>query len=159
MLDFQHNIKCLNLLIESCENTKQYSSFLNSISILQRDPSKYGLVDEYEAYMSADRYYNILQLISDPEEAIVVDCGCGEGLQQLLFQNCKKYIGIDIKSTPFVLTSNASFYLGNVKDILPRLEAEGEFRNGEVYCISVLAGMCFSDIKEAMYRFNKVINI
>ena len=159
MLDFQHNMKCLNLLVEHCKGMHQYKNLLNSLDYIQKHLDKLGLVDEYEAYMSADRYYNILQLISDPEEAIVVDCGCGEGLQQLLFQNCKRYIGIDIKSTPFVLTPNASFYLGNVKDILPRLEAEGEFKNGEVYCISVLAGMCFLDIKEAMYKYNKVINV
>ena len=158
MSDFQHENKCLNILVQHCRTQEQYGRMLNYLCTMQKDPKNFGLVGAYEAYMSTDRYYNISQLISDRETAVVVDCGCGEGLQQLLFQDCKRYIGIDIVSTPILLTDNALFYQGNVKDVLPSLEEKGVLK-GDVYCISVLAGMCFPDIREAMYKYNKVINV
>ena len=58
--------------------------------------NKYGLVELFEALMSAETYYNISKLIIFPEKTVVVDCGCNAGIQQVFFKNCYKYIGMDI---------------------------------------------------------------
>jgi len=158
MLDFQHNNRCLDILVQHCKDIKQYTSLVNCLNTLQKRLDIEGLADLYESYMSIERYDYISKLILNKENIIVVDCGCGHGWQQLLFQDCKRYIGIDIITRPFVLTDNALFYEGNVKDVIPMLKEENKL-DGEVICISVLAGMCFSDIRDTMYQFDKVINI
>ena len=155
LIDFQHNNRCLNLLVQHCKTEKQYELLVNNLNYLQNNLDKTGLVDVYEAYMSCERYYHISQLILNKKNAVVIDCGCGEGFQQLFFQDCKRYIGIDAVKTQFLLADNASFYLGDVKDILPKLNIDGD-----TYGISVLCGMCFDDVRQAMYeRFDRVINI
>ena len=122
MLDFQHNNHCLDILVQNCKDIKQYTSLVNCLNTLQNRLGIEGLVDLYESYMSIERYDYISKLILNKENIIVVDCGCGHGWQQLLFQDCKRYIGIDIITRPFVLTDNALFYEGNVKDVIPMLK-------------------------------------
>ena len=158
MLDFQHNNYCLDILVQHCKDIKQYISLDNCLSILQQRLDKEGLVDIYESYMSVERYYHISKLILNKENIIVIDCGCGHAWQQLLFQDCKRYIGIDLTTRPFVLTDNALFCEGNVKDVIPMLKEENKL-DGEVICISVLGGMYNKDIRDTMYKFNRVINI
>lgn len=158
MLDFQHNNHCLNLMVQNCKTVEQYTLLVQHLNELNNRLDQEGLVDVYEAYMSVDRYYTISKLILNKEDIIVVDCGCGHGLQQLFFQDCKRYIGIDVTTFPIMLTDNCTFIKGNVKDVIPRLKEEGRL-DGEVICISVLAGMCFPEIRDTMYQFDRVINI
>lgn len=80
-------------------NSQEYSIYANFMDKIKNNLEEYGLVSPYEAIMSAERYYNISKLITFPEETIVVDCGCGEGIQQVFFKHCKKYIGIDVLNT------------------------------------------------------------
>lgn len=158
MFDFQHESKCMDILIQHCKDFKQYHSLLNSLKTVENKLEDHGLVDPYEAYMNIERYYHISQLILNKPNVIVIDCGCGIGFQQLLFQDCKRYIGIDLQNNAFVLTDNALFCMGSVDKVIPQLREENKLE-GEVYCISVMAGMCFEDIRNTMYQFNKVINI
>lgn len=153
---FIHN--CENLIIQATEG-KEYFKLLKFLEQVDEDIEKHGLENKYglcesaEAFMSAEAYYNISKLISFPEETIVVDCGCGEALQQLFFKNCKKYIGIDLKDTQARLCDNAEFIHGDIVKILPDLELKDKSIG-----ISVLCAMCFEDVNKAMKeKFNKLI--
>ena len=146
----KHAYSCENLVIQQMNNKEYslYEKFMDKINeSIKKDglDTKYGLVSPHEAIMSAQTYYNISKLITFPEETIVVDCGCGEGIQQVFFKHCKKYIGIDWKDTQEVICDNAEFIVGDVADVLPKLEL-----NGRNIGISVLCGMCFERVNKAM---------
>lgn len=140
----EHYYLCMDLVVQQM-NSQEYSIYANFMDKIKNNLDEYGLVSPYEAIMSAERYYNISKLITFPEETIVVDCGCGEGIQQVFFKHCKKYIGIDVLNTQEKICSNAEFILGDIRDVLPKLELKG--RN---IGISVLCGMCFEGVNKAM---------
>lgn len=114
--------------------------------------NKYGVVEVAEAELSAHTYYSISQSICRLEDKIIVDCGCGQGLQQVFFKNAKKYIGIDTQNTFFKICDNSEFIQGEIEEILPTLDLKDSIG------ISVLCAMCFPTVNEAMKKyFNELV--
>ena len=107
------------------------------------NPDKYGLVDVTEAFMSIPTYKAIRDCVIS-KHSTIVDCGCGTGLQQLLFHDMN-YIGIDCFNNYFEITGN--FEHGLIEDILPTLELDSQ-----VYLISVFCGKYFNNVKEVMIK-------
>ena len=140
----------LNLLDE-----QEHIRFDNFCELIVRNPDKYGVVELYESMVSIPTYKTIRDLITFPEETIVVDCGCGNGFQQIIFKDCYKYIGIDLFNHYSKICSNAQFIQGDVCEILPNLEFK---ENKTVFGISVLCGMCFMNVNKAMRdKFERII--
>lgn len=148
--------KCRLLLEDACNTQEEYLNLLDAFQFINETPDDYGVVSLQEAMMSAETYHNIRKLILFPKETIVVDCGCGNALQQVFFNDCYKYIGIDSVDNFFSISENAILLKGTVEEILPKIDDEGKRLVG----VSVLCGMCFENVKDAMFKkFTKVINI
>lgn len=147
---------CEFLLKNACLSKEEYHNLEDALFEINEKPFEYGVVSLQEAYMSAETYSNIRKLISFPKDTIIVDCGCGNALHQVFFNDCYKYIGIDSADNFFQISKNAILYKGLVEDILPEICDEGKRLIG----ISVLCGMCFDGVRDAMYKkFTKVINV
>ena len=155
MQDFQHMHQCMNILVQNCKTMAQYEQLMDKYNLVLNNLDKYGLVDIYESYMSVEQYYHISKLITRKSDTIIIDCGCGIGWQQLLFQDYKRYIGIDLQDSMIKIADNATMICGDVELEIPKLISEG--LDGEVCAISVLCGAYMTNIKKAMSVFNKVI--
>lgn len=161
MNDVQERHHAWNILVQSC-NMEEYDRLCQVIDKMEKSittdgiNNEYGLVDVYESYMSVPTYKTIRDLIHNPEETIVVDIGCGDGIQQILFKDCYKYIGLDYKN-PDKIVDNAEFIKGDITETLPKLEFE-PYKN--VYGISVLCAMCFGNVEKIMKeKFRKCVII
>ena len=125
---------------------------------INSDPFYYGLVDFTEALLSMDTYSNIRKLITFPEKTIVVDCGCGLALQQVMFQDCKGYIGIDTSIESDPMFSGCTLIKGDIGDVLNNLELG---QRNQLLGVSVMCCSCFKDdILEAFKaKFDRMITI
>lgn len=162
MNDLLERTEAYYTLIKSCKNVQdavKVSDLLDNIErCIQQEGlnNKYGIIESYEAYMNITQYKSIYDLIYNPKDTIIVDVGCGIGLQQVIFSDCYRYIGIDLHEAEKIC-DNAEIYTGSAEDILPTLKLES-YKN--VYGISVLCGICFENVAEAMKRrFRKLIII
>ena len=144
-------------LIANALNWTEYNKYQKYIEYISNNLEENSLVDTIEALMSIPEYYHISKLITTPKETIVVDCGCGHGIQQILFKDCYKYIGID--RTNFYkrekIVDNAEFIIGDIDNVLPKLEAEKGYK---LFGISVLCCSYFGS-KEFKNKFNYLVSI
>ena len=154
------------LMAKACKTEDEKRALINAYITIMQDiensagcHNKYGLVDVTEAIMSAVQYKAISKLISKPENTIIVDCGCALGLQQVFFNNCYKYIGIDISPEDcfFKICENAEYISGDITNILPSFE----FEKGYDYVgISILCGSIWSKVGKCIKEnFNKCVII
>ena len=151
--DFKQSLELIYSKVQDDE-FKELKKFLRDI---EKKPDKYGCVELYEAMVSIPTYQSIHDMLMP--DSIVVDCGCGQGIQQVLFKDCYKYIGIDIIPNFRKICDNATFIQGRVEDVLPTLDLPKlEFKSRDVYGISVLCGMCFMNVNKAMKeKFERII--
>ena len=94
MREIKRQLEIENIIVNNC-NEEEYNKYQNYTKYLQEHLEENSLVDAVEALMSIPTYYHISKLITFPKNTIVVDVGCGQAIQQILFKNCYKYIGID----------------------------------------------------------------
>ena len=145
------------LMAKACKSAEEKGKLINAYNLIQKDceksleEMKYGLVCPAEAILSATTYKNISEII--PKNNIVVDCGCHIGLQQVFFNEHKKYIGIDIRDVFIPISDNAEFICGDIIDVLPKLEVDDS-----CYGISVLCGSVWENAGKAIKeKFNHII--
>ena len=115
---------------------------------------RYGLLPG-EALLSAKTYHAIRELISFPSDTVIVDCGCCTALQQVFFNDCYKYIGIDIQPSFIKVSDNAEFIQGDIEDVLSGMV----FEEGKRYIgISVLCGSVWLNIGNTIKdKFDRVV--
>ena len=85
-----------------------------------------------EAILSLPTYKKIRELLeSRKERTIIVDCGCGWAIQQLLFKDFYKYVGIDVYKVDNekmmdnrVLQDNTVLYTSATEEILSKVVKE-----------------------------------
>lgn len=85
-----------------------------------------------EAILSLPTYKKIRELFEyKKERTIIVDCGCGWAIQQLLFKDFYKYVGIDVYKVDNekmmdnrVLQDNTVLYTAATENILDRVVKE-----------------------------------
>ena len=136
-------------------NPKEYYLFNQFCQKIDRHPEKYGVVELYEGMVSIPTYKTIRDLITFPQDTIIVDCGCGNGFQQIIFKDCYKYIGIDLFKHYTKICNNAEFIQGDICEIIPNMEFE---ENKTVFGISVLCGMCFMNVNKVMRdKFERIV--
>ena len=123
---------------------------------VRKNPAKYGLVAFEEAVMCLSKYNKIRELVSFPKETRIIDCGCGEGLQQVLFQDCRAYIGIDLNHKPKSLNPNCTFIQGNIKDVLNELTITRKDFGISVLCCSYSQDDVLDVFKQ---KFTKFVSI
>ena len=140
------------LMAKACRTWSEKRALTNAYITISKEienstgcHNKYGLVDTHEAILSARYYESISKLICRPETAIIVDCGCATGLQQVFFENCYKYIGIDLapKDCFFKICENAEYISGDLLDVLPSFEFEKHYN---YIGISVLCGSIWQNV-------------
>lgn len=163
---FQHRVhsdleeikNCYRMLYSHCSyaerrEVRAFREYMNKVGA-----ENFGLVDFAEGILCLPIYKNIWNLITMPENTIVVDCGCGCGLQQVLFKHCYKYIGIDTFNHFKKITDNAVFIQGDIAEVLPLLAEDSEHRylGVSVLCTSVFGGASMAAFKE---KFNYFISI
>lgn len=146
------------LMAKACKNHKEKNKLDSAYRLIQNDidnntidKMKYGLVCVEEAILSAKTYKLISELVN--ENDVIVDCGCGTGLQQVFFSKCKQYIGIDIQDTFIPVVDNAHFIHGDIKEVLNNLKVDENYVG-----ISVLCGSVWDEVgKSIRDKFKRVI--
>lgn len=125
---------------------------------INSDPFYYGLVDFSEALTSMDIYSNIRKLITFPEKTIVVDCGCGLALQQVIFQDCKGYVGIDLNIEGDLICSNCTLIKGDIAKVLNTLDfgQQNRLLGVSVFCCSCFKDNILTAFKE---KFDRLITV
>ena len=87
------------------------------------DGMEHGYICFEELILSLQTYKKIRELLEwKKERVVIVDCGCSYGIQQILFYDFYKYIGIDkhpaIKDEWKILQDNASIFTGSTETVL-----------------------------------------
>ena len=156
MLSYEDEIKeNYRILYSHCTNEQR--RYVNQLrKRVNIEPEWYGLVSFEEGLMSMQTYCSIRNLITFPKETIVVDCGCNLALQQVLFQDCKQYIGIDFHVMSEPMFKNSILIQGDISDILPALKLDGSVVGVSVLCCSYFKGDVLKVFKE---KFDKLITI
>ena len=113
--DLKQHHQNMFLLKSACRDFHQECMLEDYIDQLEHEDEFF---DEMELFLSMERYWHISQLIIQPEYTIIVDCGCGAGIQQLFFQNCKMYIGVDSAFKGRKLADNAVLLKDTVENHL-----------------------------------------
>lgn len=152
MREIKRQLEIENIIVNAC-NEEEYNRYQNYITYLQEHLEENSLVDVAEALMSIPTYYHISKLITFPEKTIVVDVGCGQGIQQVVFKDCYKYIGIDCCNHDMArIIDNAEFIFGDMNEVLPKIKEEQGY---ELFGVSVLCCTCFGseEFKKKFHRF------
>ena len=156
MNEIKRQLEIENIIVNNC-NEEEYNKYQNYITYLQEHLEENSLVDVAEALMSIPTYYHISKLITFPEKTIVVDVGCGQAIQQILFKNCYKYIGIDnFNYNNQKIVNNVEFMFGNMNKILPTIHEEE--KGYDLFGVSVLCCSYFG-LEEFKKKFNRFVSI
>jgi hypothetical protein len=152
-MDFCEHEENLYLAASACKSGEEKHRLDMALYEIDKEDS-YGLLPG-EALLSAKTYHAIRELISFPSDTVIVDCGCCTALQQVFFNDCYKYIGIDIRPSFIKISDNAEFIHGDILEVLPNMV----FEEGKRYIgISVLCGSVWSNIgKVIKEKFDKVV--
>jgi SAM-dependent methyltransferase len=133
-------------LLHHFGNDRVYFKYLNDIR---------GIIDA-ENLLSLPEYSRIAYLLADDRDKTIIDIGCGTGEQQLLFDDFKAYIGIDILHVPIEIGNNVSVYKGDCKDVLKKMDPMWLYY--DCVAVSLHAGSCFPDIgNEVKKYFSRII--
>ena len=102
------------LLANACKTADEKARLNHAYLHIRREidskPIEVCLYDGVEECIcSARTYFHISELICRPQDTVIVDCGCNAGLQQVFFNNCYKYIGVDIIPNFIKISDNAEF--------------------------------------------------
>ena len=136
----------------------EYERYRKYIEYIQANLDDNGLVDVSEALMSLPQYYHISKLWSyASEKIIVVDCGCGHAIQQVLFKDYYKYIGIDGSNhyKREKIVNNVEFIHGSIDEVLPLIEAP---KGCDLFGVSVLC-CSYQGSEEFKKKFRYLVTI
>ena len=103
--------------------------------------------------------YNSVKI---PEDFTVIDFGCNLAVQALYFENCQKYIGVDLIPTDHRFPqSNAQYYQDSIqnfiKNTLPKLIEDGlDFNKTFAFCSCVPDAEAEQMVANT-FKYNKVI--
>jgi len=90
----------------------------------QYGPTTSGIMQQHMANGvdgDIEDYYRLAMYLSRLDlRSVIVDVGCGAGMQQVFFKDFAGYVGIDTSKsrTPPVLQSNASFLSGDFVELV-----------------------------------------
>ena len=152
MWEIKRQLEIENIIANAC-TYNEYIKYEEYCKYLQEHLEENSLVEVAEALMSIPIYYHISKLITFPEKTIVVDVGCGQGIQQLVFKNCYKYIGIDCCNHDMArIIDKAEFIFGDMNEVIPQIKEEKGY---ELFGVSVLCCTCFGseEFKKKFHRF------
>ena len=156
MKDFQEYKEIESLIAQACNNFDEYHKYLIAKDNINLHLDDYGFISFEDAIMSCKQYYYMSKLIAFPEKTVVIDCGCCVGIQQVFFNKCKKYIGIDMLNNFQKISSNAEFICGDMKEVLKNIDTD------KFYTIGI-SNMCCSYFEDTMpifkKKFNKLISL
>ena len=155
MREIKRQLEIENIIVNNC-NEEEYNKYQNYTKYLQEHLEENSLVDAVEALMSIPTYYHISKLITFPKNTIVVDVGCGQAIQQILFKNCYKYIGIDnFNYNNQKIVNNVEFMFGDMNEILPTIHEEKGY---DLFGISVCCCSYFG-LEEFKKKFRYFVSI
>lgn len=148
--------------IRSEKKIKEIKNFIDTT-----DGNKTGYICFAESILSLPTYKKIRDLTSlEREKTIIIDCGCGLGIQQILFKDYYKYIGIDVhkilKDSWQLLQSNTLFYNGTTETVLDQVirdikdEMRETNRKLDIVGVSVLCHAYFKG--QGLEKFKEVFD-
>lgn len=153
--DIQEFHNSLSLLYSSCKTEEEYELLRNFLKEIDKNPQEYGCADLTESIMNIPIYHGIAQALKwKGKEIVIVDCGCGNAIQQVLFNDFKLYIGIDALDHFEAISSNAVLHWGDIEEELSTIGIDENTVGISVFCASY-----FPNIRKEMECFNRVVII
>ena len=153
--DLQEFHSSLALLYSKCKTEEEYQSLRAFLREIDKDSSKYGCADLTEPLMNIPIYNGIAESLKwRAKDTVIIDCGCGNALQQILFNDFKLYIGIDALDHFEAISPNTVLHHGTIEEELECIDIDDSVIGISVFCAS-----CFENIRKEMEIFNRVIII